>query len=121
MDNVPAGPWSTSEPVFAEDIEGSARPAPYYLAESRDGLYVPYAMRTPADEGRFPFVFLAYGNGGGGIGWLRQWVHERPYITERLLGRGLRLRLGPVPDRGRARLQPRRPARWSTAARAWRS
>jgi len=80
--------WGTSEPIFVEDVEGSARPAAYYLAESRDGLYVPYAVRTPADEGRFPFVFLAYGNGGGGIGWLRQWVHTRPYIMERLLAAG---------------------------------
>jgi hypothetical protein len=32
---MPAGPWSTSEPVFVEDIKGSARPAAYYLAESR--------------------------------------------------------------------------------------
>ena len=56
--------WRTGEPVFVEDVEGSTRPAAYYLAESRDGLYVPYVVRTPADEGRFPFVFLAYGNGG---------------------------------------------------------
>jgi hypothetical protein len=83
-----AGQWSTDVPVFVEEVEGSARPAAYYLAESRDGLYVPYVMRTPADEGRFPFVFLAYGNGGGGIGWLRQWVHSRPYIMERLLVAG---------------------------------
>src|ERR1700722_15345069 len=83
-----AGQWSTSEPVFVEDVEGSKRPAAYYLAESRDGLYVPYVVRTPADEGRFPFVYLAYGNGGGGIGWLRQWVHTRPYIMERLLAAG---------------------------------
>lgn len=75
-------------PVFVEDVEGSTRPAVYYLAESRDGLYVPYVLRTPADAGRFPFVFLAYGNGGGGIGWLRQWVHTRPYITGRLLAAG---------------------------------
>lgn len=83
-----AEPWSTSDPVFVEDVEGSARPAAYFLAESRDGLYVPYVVRTPADQGRFPFVFLAYGNGGGGIGWLRRWVHTRPYITERLLAAG---------------------------------
>jgi dienelactone hydrolase len=82
------GRWSTGEPVFVEDVEGSARPAAYYLAESRDGLYVPYAVRTPAGEGQFPFVFLGYGNGGGGIGWLRQWVHTRPYLMERLLAAG---------------------------------
>jgi hypothetical protein len=78
-----AARWGTDEPLFVEDVEGSARPAAYYLAESRDGLYVPYVVRTPADEGRFPFVFLAYGNGGGGIGWLREWVRTRPYIMIR--------------------------------------
>ena len=51
--------WDPSEPVFTEAVAGSSRPAAYYLAESRDGLYVPYVVRTPADEGRFPFVFLA--------------------------------------------------------------
>jgi dienelactone hydrolase len=74
--------------VLVEEVAGSDRPAAYFLAESRDGLYVPYVLRTPADEGRFPFVFLAYGNGGGGIGWLREWVHTRPYIMERLLAAG---------------------------------
>lgn len=83
-----AGLWSTDRPFLVEDVGGSARPAAYYLAESRDGLYVPYVVRIPADKGRFPFVFLAYGNGGGGIGWLRQWVHTRPYIMERLLAAG---------------------------------
>ena len=78
----------TDEPIFVEDVAGSARPAAYYLAESRDGLYVPYVLRTPADEGRFPFVFLAYGNGGGGIGWLREWTRTRSYIMERLLAAG---------------------------------
>jgi len=80
--------WSTAEPVLVEDVAGSARPAAYYLAESRDGLYVPYVLRTPAGEGRFPFVFLAYGNGGGGIDWLQHWVHDRPYLMERLLAAG---------------------------------
>jgi hypothetical protein len=46
--------WSTGEPILVEDVTGSARPAAYYLAESRDGLYVPYVVRTPASEGRFP-------------------------------------------------------------------
>ncbi|MGH9087684.1 MAG: alpha/beta hydrolase family protein [Acidimicrobiales bacterium] len=83
-----AGGWSSDEPVLVEHIEGSTRPAKYYLAESRDGLYVPYVVRTPADEGTFPFVFLAYGNGGGGIDWLREWVRTRPYVMERLLAAG---------------------------------
>jgi dienelactone hydrolase len=80
--------WSTGEPVLVEDVAGSDRPVAYYLAESRDGLYAPYVVRTPADEGRFPFVFLAYGNGGGGIDWLRDWVNDRPYLMERLLAAG---------------------------------
>ena len=80
--------WRTSEPVLVEDVAGSARPAAYYLAESRDGLYVPYVLRTPPGAGRFPFVFLAYGNGGGGIDWLQHWVHDRPYLMERLLAAG---------------------------------
>jgi dienelactone hydrolase len=78
----------TGEPILVEDVAGSTRPAAYYLAESRDGLYVPYVVRTPAGDGPFPFVFLGYGNGGGGIGWLRQWVHTRPYLLERLLAAG---------------------------------
>jgi len=85
---VTASGWDTGEPVFVEEVEGSDRPAAYYLAESRDGLYVPYVVRTPSDRGRFPFVFLAYGNGGGGIGWLRDWVRTRSYIMERLLAAG---------------------------------
>ena len=101
---------ATDEPIFVEDVAGSARPAAYYLAESRDGLYVPYVLRTPADEGRFPFVFLAYGNGGGGIGWLREWTRTRSPIMERLLAAGVRVRVGTVPHGGRPRLQPRRPA-----------
>lgn len=73
---------------FVEDVEGSTRPARYYLAETRDGLYVPYMLRTPADEGRFPFVFLSHGNGGGGIDWLRRRLRTHPYIMERLLSAG---------------------------------
>src|SRR6185437_11790674 len=61
-----------TEPVTVQPVEGSDRPASVYLAPTLDGLYTPYALRTPADEGSFPFVFLAYGNGGGGIPWLRR-------------------------------------------------
>jgi dienelactone hydrolase len=75
-------------PVFVQPIDGSDRPAGFYLAETRDGLYAPYALRTPADEGRFPFVLLAYGNGGGGIDWLRDRLRTHAYIMERLLAAG---------------------------------
>ena len=59
------------EPLFVQQIPGSDRPASFYFAPTLDGLYAPYALRTPADEGEFPFIFLAYGNGGGGLEWLQ--------------------------------------------------
>ena len=76
------------EPVLVQPVEGSGRPARVYLAPTLDGLYTPYALRTPSDEGTFPFVFLAYGNGGGGIGWLRRRLRTHGYIMERLLRAG---------------------------------
>ena len=75
-------------PLFVEEIPGSDRPANVYLASTLDGLYTPYALRTPDDQGEHPFVFLAYGNGGGGIEWLRSRLRTHAYIMERLLGAG---------------------------------
>jgi hypothetical protein len=77
-----------TEPLFVQQIAGSNRPASIYLAPTLDGLYTPYALRTPADEGEFPFVFLAYGNGGGGIEWLRSRLRTHAYVMERLLDAG---------------------------------
>ena len=76
------------EPLFVQSIPGSDRPASVYVAATLDGLYAPYALRTPADEGVFPFVFLAYGNGGGGIEWLRSRLRTHSYVMERLLAAG---------------------------------
>jgi hypothetical protein len=80
--------FNVAEPLFIEQIPGSDRPANFYLAPTLDGLYAPYALRTPSDEGVFPFVALAYGNGGGGIEWLRSRIHSHVYITQRLLDSG---------------------------------
>jgi hypothetical protein len=80
-------PWH-DQLVFSEEVPGSDRPAHYVLAETMDGLYTPYVLRTPADEGTFPFVLLAYGNGGGGIPWLRERVRTHGHIMERLLDAG---------------------------------
>lgn len=74
--------------LSTEDVPGSSRPVSYFLAQTMDGLYTPYALRTPADEGSFPFVFLAYGNGGGGLDWLRERVRTHGYVMERLLDAG---------------------------------
>ena len=79
--------WS-SDAVRIETLPGSERPAQYFLAETLDGLYVPYALRLPGGDGPHPFVFVAYGNGGGGFGWLRDRVHRFRYITDVLLDAG---------------------------------
>jgi hypothetical protein len=80
--------YDLHRPLYSEEVEGSDRPVNYFLAETIDGLYTPYAFRTPADEGVFPFVFLAYGNGGGGLDWLSDRVRSHSHIMERLLDAG---------------------------------
>ncbi|MEV6844413.1 hypothetical protein [Actinoplanes sp. NPDC051411] len=79
--------WST-DAVRTEALAGSELPAHYFLAETLDGLYVPYALRLPAGAGPHPFVFVAYGNGGGGFAWLRDRVHRFRHITDVLLDAG---------------------------------
>jgi hypothetical protein len=67
---------------------GEEGPVQYRLASTMDGLYTPYALRMPSGLGRHPFVFLGYGNGGGGLDWLRDRAAHYPYIMERLLAAG---------------------------------
>ncbi|GIE97491.1 alpha/beta hydrolase family protein [Paractinoplanes rishiriensis] len=62
--------------------------ADYLLAETLDGLYTPYALRLPPGTGPHPFVFIAYGNGGGGFSWLRDRVHRFRHVTDVLLEAG---------------------------------
>ena len=81
------GNWS-SDPVRTEALAGSDRPANYFLAETLDGLYTPYALRRPDGPGPHPFVFIAYGNGGGGMSWLRDRVHRFRHVTDVLLDAG---------------------------------
>ena len=84
-----AGQWSTSEPLFVEDVEGSARPAAYYLAESRDGLYVPYVVRTPPTRGSsrscsLPMATAGAGSAGCGSGFVparTSWSACSPRVT----------------------------------------
>jgi len=75
-------------PVLVEEVAGSDRPAQYFLAETLDGLYVPYALRLPDTPGPHPFVVVAYGNGGGGMAWLRDRVHRFRHVTDVLLDAG---------------------------------
>jgi dienelactone hydrolase len=76
------------EPFLTEDVVGSDRPARYYLAETLDGLYAPYVVRVPDGPGPHPYVFIAYGNGGGGLDWLRERTHQFRHVTDVLLDAG---------------------------------
>jgi dipeptidyl aminopeptidase/acylaminoacyl peptidase len=71
-----------------EAVAGSDRPVQYRLAPTMDGLYAPYALRLPAGDGPHPFVFLAYGNGGGGLPWLRDRIVRHGHVMDRLLDAG---------------------------------
>ena len=75
-------------PLFTDELPGSDSPAHYLLAETLDGLYTPYALRLPPGDGPHPFVFIAYGNGGGGLDWLRDRVHRFRHVTDVLLEAG---------------------------------
>lgn len=74
--------------LFTEELPGSDSPAHYVLAETLDGLYTPYALRLPPGAGPHPFVLVAYGNGGGGLDWLRDRVHRFRHVTDVLLAAG---------------------------------
>ena len=76
-----------AEPVSVDDSLGGP-PAEYFLAETLDGLYTPYALRVPEGPGPHPFVWLARGNGGGGISWLLRLRDRFRHITDRLLDEG---------------------------------
>lgn len=80
--------WDAHQPLLTEDVAGSDRPAHYLLAETLDGLYTPYALRLPEGDGPHPFVFLAYGNGGGGMAWLQERVHRFRHVQDVLLEAG---------------------------------
>jgi len=75
-------------PRLTESMDDGYGDVEYFLAPTRDGLYAPYALRVPKGDGPFPFVFVAYGNGGGGIEWLRGRVRTHGYILRRLLESG---------------------------------
>ncbi|MDX6326460.1 MAG: hypothetical protein QOK15_2814 [Nocardioidaceae bacterium] len=79
---------SSADEVLLEELPGSDRPAHYFLAETLDGLYTPYALRLPDADGPHPFVLIAYGNGGGGMAWLRDRVHRFRHVTDVLLDAG---------------------------------
>jgi dienelactone hydrolase len=83
------GPGLDPENVeIVEGVGGSTFPVHLVYVETWDGLYAPIGLRLPAGNGPFPVIVLASGNGGGGMGWIREAVSKRGYIMERLLEAG---------------------------------
>ena len=77
----------TTESVsFTETIDG--RDVEMILIETWDGLYTPIGVVRPDGDGPFPIVLLASGNGGEGLGWLRNAFENRGYIIDRLVEAG---------------------------------
>ena len=88
MYDVTVGSSGRHAAAYTDEVEGSDSPVHYLFAETLDGLYAPYALRLPSGPGPHPFVLVAYGNGGGGLDWLRDRVHRFRYVTDRLLHAG---------------------------------
>ena len=77
---------STESVSFTETIDG--REVEMILVETWDGLYTPIGVVRPEGDGPFPIVLLASGNGGEGLGWLRNAFQNRSYIIDRLVEAG---------------------------------
>jgi dienelactone hydrolase len=69
-------------------VAGTERPVEYRLVPTWDGLYTPVAVCLPTGSGPHPVVVLAYGNGGGGLPWVRNAVQRRDLIVDRLIATG---------------------------------
>ena len=83
-----APPIDPEHVVILEPVADSEVPVHLMYVETMDGLYAPIGLRKPPGEGPFPIVLLASGNGGGGMGWIRDAVSNRGLIMERLLRSG---------------------------------
>ena len=71
-----------------EEIAGSSLPVTYHLVETHDGLYTAIGLRTPEGDGPFPIVLFASGNGGEGLGYVRDYSHNRSWTQEQFLDAG---------------------------------
>jgi dipeptidyl aminopeptidase/acylaminoacyl peptidase len=74
--------------VVTEPVTDSSIPVHLMYVEVWDGLYAPIGVRKPEGDGPFPVVLLAWGNGGGGMAWVRKAVADNGYLMERLLDVG---------------------------------
>lgn len=72
--------------VITEVVNGHS--VEFMYVETWDGLYAPIAVRKPEGDGPFPMVLLASGNGGLGMGWIRDAVRNHAYTMDRLVEAG---------------------------------
>jgi dienelactone hydrolase len=69
-------------------LRDSDREVEFRLVPTWDGLYAPIASCLPPGPGPHAVVLLAYGNGGGGLPWVRNAVRDRDLVLEQLLAAG---------------------------------
>lgn len=72
--------------VLTEVVDGQTVHLMY--VETWDGLYAPIGLRKPDGPGPFPVVLLASGNGGEGMGWIRDALRNRAWTMDRLVEAG---------------------------------
>jgi len=75
------------ERIVVTEIVDS-HPVGFMSLETWDGLYAPIGLRKPEGDGPFPMVLMASGNGGEGIGYIRNAVRDRGQIMDQLVGAG---------------------------------
>ncbi len=73
--------------VLTEEVNGTTAHLMYI--ETWDGLYTAIGVRMPEGQGPFPIVLLAAGNGGEGMGWVRDAMQNRAWIMDRLAEAGM--------------------------------
>src|SRR6266540_7289845 len=74
--------------VITEPVRDSDIPVDLMYVEMIDGLYAPIGLRKPHGNGPFPLVLFASGNGGGGMGVVRDFTQNRSWTQEQFLKAG---------------------------------
>jgi dienelactone hydrolase len=84
----PPGAIDPEHVVITEPVRGSSIPVHLMYVEAVDGVYISIALRKPQGAGPFPIVLFATGNGGGGMGMLRDHVATKSWTLERFVEAG---------------------------------
>jgi len=74
--------------VVTEPVRGSDIPVRLMYVEMIDGVYAPIGLRTPEEQGPFPLVLFASGNGGRGMAMVRDFTQNVSWTQEEFLKAG---------------------------------